>query len=159
MELAQTYKAARCLTFTQGGPYRQMGSKIKTGESRYLEKGMEAGVGQVESVCVCVCVCVCVHARVYPHAQSCLTLCHPMDCSPSGTSAHGISQARILEWVAISYSRRSSWPRDRTHVSCISCIGRRVLHHCAIWKAQKKWLEKGFLKNWKKETLRKLFKD
>ena len=48
---------------------------------------------------------------------SCLTLCSPMDCSPTGSSVHGISQARILEWVAIIFSRGSSQPRDRTQVS------------------------------------------
>ena len=53
-------------------------------------------------------------------AQSCPTLCDPMDCSPPGTSIHGLSQARILEWVAISSSRGSSWPRDQTQVSCIA---------------------------------------
>ena len=51
------------------------------------------------------------------HAQSCLTLCDPTDCSPPGSSVHGISQVRILEWVAISYSRGSSRPRDQTPVS------------------------------------------
>ena len=51
--------------------------------------------------------------------QSCLTLCDPMDCSPVGSSVHGILQARILEWVAISFSRGSSEPRDQTQVSCI----------------------------------------
>ena len=45
-------------------------------------------------------------------AQSCLTLCDPMDCSLPGSTIHGIFQARILEWVAISFSRRSSLPRD-----------------------------------------------
>ena len=54
-------------------------------------------------------------------AQSCLTLCDPMDCILPGSSAHGILQARILEWVAISSSRGSSQPRDRTCVSCASC--------------------------------------
>ena len=49
--------------------------------------------------------------------KSCLTLCDPMGCSPLGSSIHGISQARILEWVAISFSRESSQPRDRTRVS------------------------------------------
>ena len=49
-----------------------------------------------------------------------------MDCSPLGSSVHGILQARILEWVAIFSSKGSSWPRDRTHVSRSSCIGRRV---------------------------------
>ena len=53
-------------------------------------------------------------------AQSCPSLCDPMDCSPPGSSVHGILQARILEWVAISFSRRTSWPRDRTQVSCIA---------------------------------------
>ena len=51
------------------------------------------------------------------------TLCHPMDCSPWGSSIHGILQARILEWVAISFSRGSSQPRDQTQVSHIA--GRR----------------------------------
>ena len=46
--------------------------------------------------------------------------CNPMDCSPLGSSVHGISQARVLEWVAISFSRGSSLLRDRTHVSCIA---------------------------------------
>ena len=51
-------------------------------------------------------------------AQSCLTLCDSMDCSPPGSSVHGISQARILEWVAISFSKGSSQPTDQTCVSC-----------------------------------------
>ena len=50
--------------------------------------------------------------------QSCLTLCDPMDCSPPSSSVHGISQARILEWVAIPFSGESSQPRDGTRVSC-----------------------------------------
>ena len=52
-------------------------------------------------------------------AQSCLTLCKPMDCSPPGSSVYGILQARILEGVAFPFSRESSQPRDRTQVSCI----------------------------------------
>ena len=46
--------------------------------------------------------------------------CNPMDCSPPGSSVHGISQARVLEWVATSFSRGSSRPRDQTQVSCIA---------------------------------------
>ena len=61
--------------------------------------------------------------------QSCPTLCHPLDCSLPGSSVHGISQARVLEWVAISSSRGSSWPRDQTHVSYFSCFGWWVLYH------------------------------
>ena len=60
-------------------------------------------------------------------AQSCPTLCDPMDYSLPGSSVHGIFQARVLEWVAISFSRRSSQPRDRTQVSHI--VGR----HFIIW--------------------------
>ena len=62
-------------------------------------------------------------------AQSCPTTCDPMDCSPSGSSVYRIFQARILEWVAISFSRGSSQPRDRSCVSCVSGIGRQVLYH------------------------------
>ena len=51
--------------------------------------------------------------------QSCPTLYDPMDCSLPGSSVHGILQARVLEWVAVSFSRGSSQPRDRTRVSCI----------------------------------------
>ena len=53
-------------------------------------------------------------------AQLCPTLCNPMDCNTPGSSVHGILQARILEWVAISFSRGSSRPRDPTQVSCIA---------------------------------------
>ena len=58
---------------------------------------------------------------------SCIWLCDPMDCSLPGSSVYGIFQARILEWVAISFSRKSSQPRDWTLVSRI--VGR----HFAIW--------------------------
>ena len=61
-----------------------------------------------------LCCCCCLVAK------SCLTLCDPMDCTLPGSSVHGISQARTLEWLAISFSRRSSQPRDRTHISCIA---------------------------------------
>ena len=60
-------------------------------------------------------------------------LCNPMDCSPRGSSVHRIIEARILEWVAISYCRGSSRPRDLICVSCISCIGRQILCHCDRW--------------------------
>ena len=52
--------------------------------------------------------------------QLCLTVCDPKDCSPPGSSVHGILQARILEWVVIPFSRGSSQSRDRTVVSCIA---------------------------------------
>jgi len=55
-------------------------------------------------------------------AQSCPTLWDPMNCRLPRSSVHGILQARILEWVAISFSRESSWPRDQTQVSFIAGI-------------------------------------
>ena len=63
------------------------------------------------------------HLKVKVKSQSCPTLCDPVDCSPPGSSVHGILQARVLEWVAISFSRGSSRPRDQTQVSRIA--GRR----------------------------------
>ena len=57
--------------------------------------------------------CVC--------AQSCPTLGDPMDCSPPGSTVHGVSQARILEWVAYPFSRRSFQPGNQTRVSCTAC--------------------------------------
>ena len=61
--------------------------------------------------------------------QSCPILCDPMDCSPPDSSARGILQARRLEWVVTPCSRGPSWPRDRTWVSYVPCIGRLVLYH------------------------------
>ena len=58
--------------------------------------------------------------------QLCPNLCNPMDCSLPGSSVHGILQARILEWVAISSSRGSSQPRDPSQVFC---MGRQILYH------------------------------
>ena len=59
----------------------------------------------------------------------CLTLCNPMDCTLPGSSVPGILQARILEWVAMPFSRGSSQPRDRPRILYVSYIGRLVLYH------------------------------
>ena len=64
----------------------------------------------------CLCLCVC----VYSVAELCPTLCKPMDCSPLGSSVHGILPARILEWVAMPSSRESPWPRVQTHIFSIA---------------------------------------
>ena len=74
------------------------------------------------STCVCVYLCVCVHT--YSFAQWCPTLCTSTNHSPPCSSVHGTSQARILEWVAISYFNGSSRPRDWT---CVSCIASRFV--------------------------------
>ena len=62
-------------------------------------------------------ICDCSVVQLYP------ILCDPMDYNPPGSSIHGMSQAKILEWVAISFSRGSSQPRDQT------CFGRWMLYH------------------------------
>ena len=72
-------------------------------------------------------VTLCVQAQSYP------TLCDPMDCSPPGSSVHGVPQARILEWVAIPLSRGSSQPRDRTQVSEYC---RQILYHLSHRETQ-----------------------
>ena len=92
--------------------------------SLFIHLLMDTQVASIYSLCMYV---MC--------PQSCLTLCNPMDCNPPGSSVYGIFQARILEWVAISYSVGSSQPRDQTHVSCVSCIGRQILYHYATWEA------------------------
>ena len=66
-------------------------------------------------------------------AQSCRPLCDPMGCSPPSSSIHRIFQARIVQWVAIAFSRGSSWPRDRTQVS--STAGRRF----TVWATREAW--------------------
>ena len=70
----------------------------------------------------------CVHAQLL----SCPTLCDPMDCSPPGSSVHGLSRARILEWVAISFSLGPSRLRDGTQVSY---FGRPIPYLCVTWEA------------------------
>ena len=67
------------------------------------------------------CTFLCPHAK---SLQSCPIMCDPMGCSLPGSSVHGILQARILEWVTVPSSRGSSWPRNQTHLSSNSCIGR-----------------------------------
>ena len=67
-------------------------------------------------------------------AKSCPTHCDPVDCSPPGSSVHGIFQARMLEWISISFSRGSSWPKDRT---CASCIAGRFFTAEPQWEAHR----------------------
>ena len=88
-------------------------------------------------------VCVCMHAKLL---QSCLTLCDSMDYSLPGSSVCGL-QARILEWIAMPFSRGSYQSRDQTCVSYIPCIGRQVLfHQCHLGSPSVWW-------RWKCESL------
>ena len=92
-----------------------------------------------------------------PHAQSCLTLCNPVDCSPPGSSVHGILQARILEQVAISFCRGSSQPRDGSGVSWVSCITGRFFttvppgEACQVAKLSSSKLSRHQNQDWAKE--------
>ena len=69
------------------------------------------------------------------YAQSWWLFATPYAISPPGSSVHGISQAGMMEWVAISFSRGSSRPRDRSQVSCTSCTDRQILYRWATWVA------------------------
>ena len=77
----------------------------------------------------CLSWCVCSVAKLCP------TLCNPMDSSLPDSSVHGTFQARTLEWVVISFSRRSSQPRDWNRVSWVFWIGKWILYQCANWEA------------------------
>ena len=88
-----------------------------------------SGITHDVTICVWLLSLGIMFLRFYPFcsmywyvlvAQSCLTLCNPIDCSPPGSSVHGILQARILEWIAMPSSRGSSQPRDQTLVSYVS---------------------------------------
>ena len=72
----------------------------------------QLNIGRYLAVYAHLTFCVCVLVT-----QSCLTFCDPMDCSSPGSSVHGVLQAKMLEWVALTFSRASSQPRDRTQVS------------------------------------------
>ena len=76
---------------------------------------------------------LCVHPNVHRYARSfsCVLLFAAPQTVARQASVHKTSQARILAWVAFSYSRGSSWPMDGTHISCIACISRKILYHCS----------------------------
>ena len=74
----------------------------------------------------------CVHTQLI---QLYLTLCDPMDSSPSGSSVHGILQARIFEWASMTSSRGFSWPRNQTCVSWVFCIAGEFFTFWATWEA------------------------
>ena len=100
---------------------------------------------------MCIYICIYIYTYIYRERDSgkhtftkkySCTQCSvvsnsvwPMDCNLPGSSVCGILQARILEWVAISFSRESSQPRYWT---CVSCIGRQILYHWATWEAHLK---------------------
>ena len=88
-----------------------------------------------------VCVCACPAASLQSAA-----LCTSIDCSPPGSTVHRIVQARILEWVAITFSRRSSQPRDRTWDSCIAGRFFTIVWLCVYNYSLSAWKSNGQLK-------------
>ena len=121
---AAVYGVAQSQT---GLKWRSSSSSSSSMVQRNLLKTILENNIKIIHIYVCVYVCVC--------AQSRLTPCDPKDCSPQGSSVHENFQVRILEQVAISFSRGSSRLRDRTHISCDSGIGRQILYYCASRKA------------------------
>ena len=99
--------------------------------SSHWMRAIPSGGPLVRWPLLCVCVCVCVFMLTQLH----LFWGDPMDCSLPGSFIHGIFQARILEWVTLSFSKGSSQPRHQTHASSVSCIGRQILYHCTTWEA------------------------
>ena len=103
-------------------PYLQNRNRLTDTENKLMVTKGERGVNQESGI------------NRYKHMcakslQSCLTLWDPVDCILPGSSVCGILQARILEWLSLPSSRGSSWLRDQTRVSYVSCIGRWVLYH------------------------------
>ena len=94
------------------------GVVLSSGTTVVYTAGMVLDLVKFINMCACVKL-----------LQSCLTLWDAMGCSPHGSSVHAILQARILEWVVMPSCRGSSWPRVRTRISYVSCIGRWVLYH------------------------------
>ena len=105
--------------------------------AKWKKKGKKQCIGYVllsveENISTHIYVHMCLLSCSFPGGccclvtKSCLTLCDPMDCSPPGSSVHGISQARILKWIAISFSRASYWPscvsRASSWPSCVSSL-------------------------------------
>ena len=99
-------------------------------------KGLESLQEETAEILLSLCLLLVHKEEVISEvSRSCPTLCDPVDYSLPGSSVQEIFQVRVLEWVAISFSRESSWPRDRTQVSCI--VGR----HFTIWATREILIE------------------
>ena len=101
--------------------------KVRSHMQRKVMNGKKEETETCQGTHTHTCIYLCIYAPLFLFwccvcAQCCLTLCNPMDYSPPGSSIHGILQTGILQWVTISFSRRSSQPRDWT---CISYIAGR----------------------------------
>ena len=138
-ELEVDSKEQRCgpslPSLTKAAEFMFKGAVASSQKCRELSQTTQLGVSNLQKLTSNL-GSYCLVTKLY------LILFEPMDCSPPGSSVHGIFQTGILEWVAISFSKGSSWPRDRTHVSC---IGRWILYH---WITRKANLESYTLPLW-----------
>ena len=96
----------------------------------HMDSGLVIKMAHPDSTVIHVLMGVCAESL-----QSRWTLNNPMDCSIPGSFVHGILQARIPEWIAMPFSRESSWSRDQAHISYISWFGRQVFTTSATWEA------------------------
>ena len=115
-----------------GGLHVQRVTKSRTQLKWLSMHSINRGYSDLKYLCVCVCVCVCVHARTHSVTQSCPILSNLMGRSPLGSSVHGILQERIVERVAIPFSRVSSRPQD------LHC--RKILNHLSHQGSPLKYL-------------------
>ena len=102
--------------------------KKRTLEQTKKTTDMETSKSQLTCLCLSYFICACMHVCMIAWLLSRSVVFDFLRPHGPSFSVHGIFQARILEWGATSFSGGTSWPRGRTHVSCISCIGRWVLY-------------------------------
>ena len=119
-------------------------ARILEGVALSFSRGSSQPKNRIESTSLALqadsfhCATRVVHIEIYccsSVAKSCPTLCDPVDCSPWGSSVHGISLTRILEWVAVFFSRGSSWLRKIQEFNLYFLLGRHILEHWAPSKA------------------------
>ena len=105
--------------------------EILNSMKKWYSKLLYTSVSLISSSTISLCIQMTCAQSSCSVIRSCPTFCNPMDCSPPGSSVHGISQARVLEWVALSFFRGSSLLKDQTHISCITFTGKQIVYHYA----------------------------
>ena len=118
-----------------------MNKVIKNDAANQLTKKLRLGFASSPKTLINNAIDSSMHECMLSHFSR-IGLCDPVDCSPPASTVRGILQARILEWVAMPSSRGSSWPRDGTHGSYVSCICRQVYYTISTtWEAPEELLK------------------
>ena len=125
-------RPTRSDTFITAISYTASGTNKVPPKPKYLKRNMPPSPLEIQLEIHLLRKCGVEKACVLQSLSRIWLFCNPMNCSPTGASVHGTSQARILEWVAISFSRMSFQPRDWTRVSY---IGRQILYRWATREA------------------------